>query len=128
VPRRIHILVVLFLALHLALSVRGCLRDDDRYAWRMFSGTLRYRVTYRWIDGDGRAHAIQPALSGHARDHLRPDRWHRSFHGLGAVRANIAGLLAHLRERLPAAARVEADFTWRRGAADDWQHQTIEAP
>lgn len=128
-PRWVHLLVVLFLGLHLALSIRGCLHDDDRHAWRMFSGTVQYRVTYRVVDADGRSHAYTPGpeLWGRGRAYLRSDRWHRGFHGLGATRSHIRGYLAALRARSPDVS-VVADLKYRRGGAVDWQYETIEAP
>src|SRR5262245_29047026 len=125
-----HLLVAGFFALHLALAVRGGLRDDDRYAWRMFSGTTQYRLRYTWFDAAGQPHAYTPGdeLRGHARAYLQPHIPHRGFYGLGATRDQIHGYLEYLlAHRLIDATRVEAELTYRRGPDPQSQHETLEA-
>lgn len=71
--------IVLFLAVQVALALRGLLLDKletrGNFSWNMYSGTYRCTVGYATVGADGRLEPFD-----HRAEFVRPERASMVFH------------------------------------------------
>jgi len=96
--------IVVFFAGHLALSLRGAILQDDRFAWRMFHNVGFSQVKYVWVKADGTTRTFRPkkeSMVARAHLYLMPrgrSTWKPTYYSEGTTRVMVENYARHMGE------------------------------